>query len=106
MDARDEDFLTADVGGFDGQVLVLTCGDERKYVDDAEESKEEKGCPKDSGPRGSREAAKREAYHDKSGDSKQRRWPNHQLILSFPQQDDHVYGWSRMTDDAVKAVKG
>ena len=65
MDARDEDFLAADVGGLDGQVLVLTCGYERKYVNDAEESKEEKGCPKDSGPRGSREAAKREAYHDR-----------------------------------------
>ena len=104
VDARDEDFLAADVGCFDSQVLVLTCGDERNYVDDAEESNEEKGCSKDSGPRGSREAAKRDAYHDRSGDSKQRRWPSHQPILSFAQQQqqfDHVHGgvsrWRRVT---------
>ena len=58
MDAGDENFLAADVGRSGGQVLVLTSGDQRQHVNDAEKNQDEEGCPKDSGPRGSREAAK------------------------------------------------
>ncbi len=58
MDAGKEYSLAADVGRFGRHFLVLASGDQGHYVDNAKESEEEYGCSKDSGPRGSGEAAK------------------------------------------------
>lgn len=62
---------------------MLTSVKHRQYIDDAEESKEEKGRPKDSGPkRGSGEAAKGGGYHGKSKISKRPRSPEGQRTPS------------------------
>ena len=83
MDAGNEDSLAADVGRFGGQVLVLTSGDQRQHVNDAEKNEDEEGCPKDFGPRGSGEAAKRGPYHGKSEESRQSRPRKEQVTDNF-----------------------
>lgn len=66
MNAGNENLLAMDVGGFRRELLVLASGDQGYYVDETKKSKDEKGCPKDFGPRGSGEAAKGGRYHRKS----------------------------------------
>ena len=86
MDACDEDFLAVDIGRFGGQILVLTSGDQRQYIDDTEESEEEDGSSKESGPRGSGESAKRGPYHGNLEKSRQRGSPKRQLTHKLHKQ--------------------
>lgn len=95
MDAGNEDSLAADVGRFGGQVLVLTSGDQRQYVNDAEENEDEEGCPKDFSPRGSGEAAKRGPYHGKSEESRQSRPRKEQVTDNFRNKSMITIIWWR-----------
>ena len=86
MDAGDEDLLTANVGGVGGQILVLTSGNQGQYIDYAKENEKEEGRPKDSGPRGSGEAAELGPYHGRSEKWKQPRPQREEGTTKFHKQ--------------------